>query len=143
MGDRIIPLQREGYVDVVAGALERDGRVFAAERGYGTFEGFWEYPGGKVEQGETPEAALIRELNEELNLAVTSEELTYFDTFYHEYPGLKVALHIFIVHNNLDGLELREHNDSDWFTKEDIDNVIWLQSTYQINEELIKRGIIK
>ncbi len=143
MTDTINPLKTEGYIDVVGGVIEHDGKVLGAERGYGSFEGFWEFPGGKVEPGESYEEALIRELDEELNIKVKENELKYFGTYYHEYPGLKVALHIYIVHNDLEGLNLNEHHESEWFTRENIDDVIWLECTYRIIQDLISHGVIK
>ncbi len=133
---------REGYVDVVAAVMCCDGEVFAAERSYGHYEGYWEYPGGKVEKGESFEEALIREISEELDLDIRLQDLRYFRTFYHEYPSIKVALHIYLLDHNAEGAELKVHHESKWFNSDNLNDVQWLESTYYINDALVEAGVI-
>ncbi len=131
-----------GYTDVVAGVIVKDGKVLAGERSYGSYEGFWEYPGGKVESGESKEDALIRELDEEMNLNVQPDQINYFDTFYHSYPDIDVALHIYIIRCDVSNIDCRVHHQFKWLDSSTINSVKWLESTYFINDELIAHNII-
>ncbi len=135
-------VQREGYVDVVAGIVLHEGKAFGAERSYGDYEGFWEYPGGKVEPHESFTEALVREFQEELEVALCPEDLTYLETFYHEYPQIKISLHLYLIEGPLADPVLHVHHQARWFGASDINTVKWLESTHQINQALVERGII-
>ncbi len=133
----------DDYTDVVAAVFVDNGAVFAAQRGYGEYKGFWEFPGGKIEKGETQKQALIREIKEELEVDLSDDALEYFDTFYHVYPNLKVALHMYVVEGKPKDFELREHLSYRWVHLENISSLKWLASTYQILDALEEKGILR
>ena len=94
-------------VRVVAGIIIEDGKVFATQRGYGEFKDGWEFPGGKIEQGETPEEAVVREIMEELDTEVEVKEL--FDTVEYDYPKFHLSMDCFICKIKKGDLVLKEH----------------------------------
>ena len=111
-------------IDVVAAIIRDENRIFATRRGYGDFKGRWEFPGGKVEEGETPEQALVREICEELDTEIKLGE--YFDTVEYDYPTFHLSMRCYWCTVKSGGLVLKEHEDSKWLTKETLDSVDWL-----------------
>ena len=111
-------------IKVVAAVIRSGDKVFATQRGYGEFEGGWEFPGGKIEPGETPEQALIREIKEELDTEIEVGER--IDTVEYDYPKFHLSMDCFwcsIIHGDL---VLLEAEDSKWLTKDTLYSVDWL-----------------
>lgn len=121
---------------VVAAIIQKDGKYFATQRGYGEYKDGWEFPGGKIEQGETPEQALVREIREELNttISVTSHLVTV-DCDYTEFH---LNMQCFLCHIENGPLQLLEAEASRWLTIEELDSVDWLQADLQVVEALKK-----
>lgn len=111
-------------IRVVAAILIDNGTVFATQRGYGEFKDGWEFPGGKIDAGETPEEALIREIKEELDTEV--EVLKLLDTVEYDYPKFHLSMDCFICKIKSGDLVLKEHEASAWLTKETLYSVNWL-----------------
>lgn len=99
-------------------------KIFATQRGYGEFKGGWEFPGGKIEQGETPEQALKREIMEELDTEIEVGEL--IDTIEYDYPNFHLSMQCFWCRVVKGDLVLKEHEASKWLTKDTLDTVKWL-----------------
>ena len=115
-------------VKVVAAIIKKDNKILATQRGYGEFEGLWEFPGGKVEQGETKEEALIREIKEELNADIEVEK--YALTLEYQYPNFFLHMDCFecILLNDF---ELLEHMGAKWLAKDELDSVEWIAADIQ------------
>ena len=111
-------------IRVVTAIIIKNGEVFATQRGYGDFKGGWEFPGGKIDAGETPEEALIREIKEELDTEVEVIEL--LDTVEYDYPNFHLSMDCFICNIKSGDLVLKEHEAAQWLTKETLDSVNWL-----------------
>ena len=111
-------------IRVVAAIIIDDGKVFATQRGYGDFKGGWEFPGGKIDVGETPEEALVREIKEELDTVVEVNEL--LDTVEYDYPNFHLSMDCFICKIKFGDLVLKEHEAAAWLTKETLYSVAWL-----------------
>ncbi|NLK85501.1 MAG: (deoxy)nucleoside triphosphate pyrophosphohydrolase [Aeromonadales bacterium] len=111
-------------IKVVAAIILKDNKIFATQRGYGDFKDGWEFPGGKVEQGESPECALIREIKEELDTTIT--DLKFFDNVQYDYPNFHLDMDCFLCKIESGSLELKEHEASRWLTADDLDSVAWL-----------------
>ena len=111
-------------IRVVAAIIIKNGEVFATQRGYGDFKGGWEFPGGKIDAGETPEEALIREIKEELDTEVEVIEL--LDTVEYDYPNFHLSMDCFICSIKSGDLVLKEHEAAQWLTKETLGSVNWL-----------------
>ena len=111
-------------VKVVAAIIIKDDKFFATQRGYGEFKDGWEFPGGKVEEGETPEEALKREIKEELDADIEVGEL--FDVVEYDYPQFHLSMNCYICRLTNEHMEIREHEAAKWLTKEDIESVNWL-----------------
>ena len=108
--------------------------IFATQRGYGDFKGGWEFPGGKIESGETPQEALKREIIEELDTEVSVGEL--MDTVEYDYPQFHLSMDCFwcqIVRGNL---VLKEHEAARWLTKDELNNVEWLPAEITLIEKI-------
>lgn len=111
-------------IKVVAAVIKRNNKIFVTQRGYGEFKDGWEFPGGKVEKGETKEEALIREIKEELDTVIKVD--SYLDTIEYDYPDFHLSMDCFICSIVEGNLVLKEHEDSKWIKKEEIDTLNWL-----------------
>lgn len=111
-------------VRVVAAIIIHDNRIFATQRGYGEFKNGWEFPGGKIEAGEAPEEALVREIKEELDTLIEVGEL--IDTVEYDYPAFHLSMDCFICRIIAGHLVLKEHKAAKWLTREQLDSVDWL-----------------
>jgi 8-oxo-dGTP diphosphatase len=117
-------------IEVVAAVIMEDGKVFATQRGYGAYKDWWEFPGGKIEVGETREAALIREIKEELNTEIAVEEL--IDTVEWDYPEFHLVMHCFRCSIRGGKLTLNEHEAARLLTAENLGDVDWLPADLEI-----------
>ena len=124
-------------VNVVAAVIKDVNKIFATARGYGEFKGWWEFPGGKVEIGETPEAALVREIKEELDSDILVEE--YIDTIEYDYPSFHLSMRCYFCILVSGELALKEAEEARWLTKDTIDDVKWLPADITILEKIKKR----
>ena len=111
-------------VRVVAAIIVHDNKIFATQRGYGEFSGGWEFPGGKIEENETPEEAIKREILEELDSEI--EVVDLFDTVEYDYPNFHLSMDCFICKIKSGDLVLKEHEAAAWLTKETLYSVDWL-----------------
>jgi 8-oxo-dGTP diphosphatase len=111
-------------IEVVAAVIRSEGRVFATQRGYGDFKDWWEFPGGKIEPGETAEEALAREIREELSAEITVERL--LKTVDWDYPAFHLTLHCFLCSLSSEEMSLNEHEAAKWLDAESIYSVKWL-----------------
>jgi 8-oxo-dGTP diphosphatase len=121
-------------IEVVAAVIIENGKVFATQRGYGAYKDWWEFPGGKIEPGETREAALIREIQEELNTEIAVEKL--IDTVEWDYPDFHLVMHCFRCSIRSGSLTLNEHEAARWLTAETIRAVNWLPADLEIIEQV-------
>ncbi|MCD8207905.1 MAG: (deoxy)nucleoside triphosphate pyrophosphohydrolase [Bacteroidales bacterium] len=117
-------------IKVVAAIIIREGNVFATQRGYGEFKDGWEFPGGKVEPGETLEAALVREIQEELDTEIEVGEL--LDTVEYDYPTFHLSMDCFLCSIKSGELELKEHEAAKWLTAETLYTVDWLPADLEL-----------
>ena len=111
-------------VRVVAAIIIRDGKVFATQRGYGQWQGWWEFPGGKIEAGECPQEALVREIREELEAEIQVGEL--IETIEWDYTDFHLTMHCFVCSLVSESMHLNEHEDSAWLTRDTLHSVKWL-----------------
>jgi len=121
-------------IKVVAAIIIKDGLVFATQRGYGDFKGGWEFPGGKIEDGETPKQALVREIKEELDMDIEVGELV--DVVEYDYPKFHLSMDCFICTLNSNHVVLKEHEAAKWLTKEELDSVDWLPADQGLIEKI-------
>ena len=120
-------------IEVVAAIIIKGNQVFATQRGYGEFKGWWEFPGGKIESGECPQEALKREIKEELDAEISVGEL--LETVEWDYPTFHLTMHCFICTLLSESVHLNEHEAAAWLTKETLSTVKWLPA----DEGLINR----
>ena len=111
-------------IEVVAAIIIKDDQVFATQRGYGEFQGWWEFPGGKMEAGESPQEALKREIREELDADVLVKEL--LETVEWDYPNFHLTMHCFICSLLSESIHLNEHEAATWLNLENLRSVKWL-----------------
>lgn len=111
-------------VKVVAAVIRENDKIFATQRGYGEFKDGWEFPGGKIEEGETAKDALVREIREELDAEIKVGQL--IDTVEYDYPSFHLSMDCFWAEVISGELILKEHEAAKWLKKEDLDSVDWL-----------------
>ena len=126
-------------IEVVAAIIhDADGRIFATQRGYGDMKDGWEFPGGKMEQGETPEEALKREILEELDTKIVIEKL--LTTVEYDYPKFHLTMHCYWCSIESGQLTLKEHEAARWLTIEQINSVDWLPADkVVVDEDILKK----
>lgn len=122
---------------VVAAIIMGDGKVFATQRGYGEFKDGWEFPGGKVEEGENSRDAVVREIKEELDTEVNVLEL--FDVVEYDYPNFHLSMECFICTVKSGNLLLKEHEDARWLSKDELYSVDWLEADRMVIRKLEKQ----
>ena len=126
-------------IDVVAAIICHDGKILATQRGYGEQAGGWEFPGGKVEPGETPEEAIVREIREELGATIAVDgHLTTID---HDYETFHLHMACFLAHVAEGTLELHEHIAARWVDAETIDELAWLPADLKVVERVKEQGL--
>ena len=121
-------------VEVVAAIIEEEGRVLATQRGYGEFAGGWEFPGGKIEPGETPQDALVREIHEELEAHIAVGDL--LDVVDYDYDTFHLHMRCYLCHVSSGQLELHEHSAARWLDASALDSVEWLPADIQLIEAI-------
>ena len=122
-------------IEVVAGVIKDGDRIFATQRGYGDQKGGWEFPGGKMELGETPEQALVRELKEELAVEVCVGEKIC--TVEYDYPKFHLTMHCFWATIVSGEIVLLEHEDARWLDRENLNSVNWLPADIDVVNHLV------
>ena len=125
------------HIEVVAAMIyDAEGRIFATQRGYGEWKDYWEFPGGKMEAGESPEEALRREIWEELETRIVIERLV--TTVEYDYPKFHLRMHCFWCRVENGQLTLKEHEAARWLANDELDSVCWLPADLEVVEELKK-----
>ena len=121
-------------IEVVAAIIYKDGAYFTTQRGYGEFEDLWEFPGGKIEPGESRELALKREIQGELGIDITIDK--FLCTTEYDYPSFHLIMHCYLCNVKSGEIELREHKSARWLTTELLDSVEWLPADKEVVEAL-------
>ncbi len=111
-------------IEVVAAIIRKGDKIFATQRGYGDFKDWWEFPGGKMEAGETPEEALVREIKEELSTDIRVDKFLY--TVDYDYPQFHLTMHCYMCSLLNEALHLNEHEAARWLTADTLHSVNWL-----------------
>ena len=119
-------------IEVVAAIIRRGNEIFATQRGYGEWKDWWEFPGGKMEAGETPEEALKREIREELSTEISVDE--FLCTVEYDYPAFHLTMHCYLCSLLTEALHLNEHEAARWLSESELENVKWLPADWQIIE---------
>lgn len=126
-------------IEVVAAIIhDAEGRLFATQRGYGEWKDWWEFPGGKMEAGETPEEALRREIREELDTQIVVERLV--ETVEWDYPAFHLTMHCYLCHVESGRLELKEHEAARWLAPSELESVDWLPADRDLIKTLKSRS---
>lgn len=122
-------------IEVVAAVILKDGKIFATQRGYGDFKDWWEFPGGKMEEGESPQEALTREIREELDADISvHDEIRAVEW---DYPQFHLTLHCFWCSLKSEALHLNEHEAASWVGKDELMTLRWLPADKDILEEIL------
>ena len=131
--------EQKKTINVVAAIIIKDGSLFATQRGYGEWKDWWEFPGGKIEQGETFEEALKREIREELSTEINVDE--FLCTVEYDYPKFHLSMHCYICSLLTESLHLNEHEAARWLTKDELNGVKWLPADKIVVEQLIDTNV--
>lgn len=126
-------------IEVVAAVIEHDGRIFATQRGYGEYKDWWEFPGGKIESGETQCEALKREIMEELNTEINIDK--FLLTINYDYPNFHLTMHCFLCSVISGNLELLEHENARWLSPSELKSVEWLPADIEVLDFIIDSHI--
>jgi 8-oxo-dGTP diphosphatase len=121
-------------IEVVAAIICKDDKIFATQRGYGEWKDWWEFPGGKMEAGETQEKALKREIREELSTDISVDE--FICTVVYYYPKFHLTMHCYLCSLVTEALHLNEHEAAKWLGKDELDSVKWLPADVKVVEAL-------
>lgn len=121
---------------IICDDIKEKNKIFATARGYGELKGGWEFPGGKVEPGETSQQALIREITEELDTEIKVGEL--IDTVEYDYPTFHLSMDCFWAEVKEGNLELKEAEAAKWLTKDQLDSVTWLPADILLIDQIRK-----
>lgn len=121
-------------VRVAAAVIVQGDKIFATQRGYGEFKDGWEFPGGKVEKGETAQQALVREIQEELDTEIEVGRL--FDRVEYDYPHFHLSMDCFFCRVKSGGLVLKEHEAAKWLSRGELGNVDWLPADLDLIKKL-------
>jgi 8-oxo-dGTP diphosphatase len=121
-------------IEVVAAIIRKGGKFFATQRGYGEWQDWWEFPGGKMEAGETPEEALVREIREELSAEISVDE--FLCTVEYDYQKFRLKMHCYLCSLVTEAMHLNEHEAARWLTKGELYSVKWLPADIQVIEKL-------
>ena len=122
-------------IEVVAAIIhDEQGRIFVTQRGYGEWKDYWEFPGGKMEVGETPEEALKREIWEELETRIVVER--FVETVEWDYPKFHLTMHCYLCHVESGHLKLKEHEAAKWLNKDELKSVNWLPADWALVRNL-------
>ncbi|MDD5807306.1 MAG: (deoxy)nucleoside triphosphate pyrophosphohydrolase [Eggerthellales bacterium] len=127
-------------IRVVAAIIHHQGTILATQRGYGEFAGGWEFPGGKIEPNETPEEAIIREIQEELGATIAPERL--ITTVEYDYPTFHLSMDCFLAHVVDGHLHLTEHSAARWLDALSLDSLDWLPADIAVVEAVKAQGIL-
>lgn len=122
------------HIEVVAAIIRKEDKIFATQRGYGEWKDWWEFPGGKMEPGESPQDALKREILEELSTEIKVNE--YFCMVEYDYPQFHLTMHCYLCLLITEALNLNEHEAARWLAKCELDSVNWLPADKTIIEQL-------
>ena len=117
-------------IEVVAAIIREEDKIFATQRGYGEWKDWWELPGGKIEPGESPEQALIREIREELDAGISVDRFLY--TVNYDYPRFHLTMHCYMCSLKSGTLHLKEHESARWLSPATLRSVNWLPADYII-----------
>ena len=123
-------------IRVAAAVIFHEGKIFATQRGYGSWQGYWEFPGGKIEPGETPQEALVREIREELDTGIAV--LSHLCDVEYDYPEFHLSMQCFRCEVISGKLTLLEHEAARWLDREELDSVNWLPADLTILPEIRK-----
>ncbi len=124
-------------IEVVAAIIRKGDKIFATQREYGDFKDWWEFPGGKMEVGESPEEALRREIREELSTEISVDE--YICTVEYDYPKFHLKMHCYFCSLISEALHLNEHEAARWLAKDELDSVKWLPADVLVVNEINNR----
>ncbi len=128
-------MQERKTIKVVAAIIRKDNHIFATQRGYGEFKDGWEFPGGKIEKGETPQEALVREIHEELNGRIVVGDL--LTTVEYDYPTFHLSMQCFWAElERNSGMQLLEHEAAKWLSIDEIDSVDWLPADIEVTKKI-------
>jgi 8-oxo-dGTP diphosphatase len=121
-------------IEVVAAIIRKEDKIFATQRGYGEWKDWWEFPGGKIEAGETPEEALKREIQEELSTEISVDK--FLCTVEYDYPAFHLTMHCYLCSLLTEALHLNEHEAAKWLTMEELNSVKWLPADMGVVEKM-------
>ena len=130
--------ERMKQIEVVAAIIRKGDKIFATQRGYGDWKDWWEFPGGKMEAGETPEEALKREIREELSTEISVDK--FLCTVEYDYPAFHLIMHCYLCSLVTEALHLNEHEAAKWLSKDELGSVKWLPADLEVINNIINKA---